>query len=83
MIMPTGMVKRRCKILTAIGEEFAATGKFDPLLIKKAVKVEKYTGFKLLLLKIFTKTGLLNFYWRGMLKKNKAMKNSFDRPFAE
>jgi len=83
MIMPVGMVKRRCKILTAIGKEFTATGKFEPLLIKKAVKVEKYTGFKLLLLKMVMKTGIQDFYWRGMLKKNKAMKNSYDRPFAE
>ncbi|MEN8152566.1 MAG: NAD(P)H-dependent oxidoreductase [Acidobacteriota bacterium] len=80
-IMPPMMVKKTKKILQGLGEEFLKTKKLNAELIKKLATPEKMSPFGIFMFKLFSKTGLTNFYWNGMLKKNKVFDRRFDAPY--
>lgn len=80
-IMPPLMVKKTRKILKELSEDFLKTSKLSTKLLKKLAGPEKMSPFRLFFFKLFSKTGLTNFYWNGMLKKNKAFDRRFDAPY--
>jgi len=79
-VMPRYMTQKLFDSFRSLGEGFATTGEFSPMIMKKLkgplrMSKLKYFGFSLL-----SKTSLLNFYWDDQLKKNGAFDNRFDKP---
>jgi multimeric flavodoxin WrbA len=79
--MPDKMQKKKKALFNRIGESMFSEGIFDGKAVKKLVRTESLSGFKLLMYKILAKTDILNFYWNSELKKNKAYDNRFARPY--
>lgn len=80
-LMPDKMQKGKKALFNRIGESVFSEGIFDSNAVKKLVRTESLSGFKLLMNKIFAKTGANNIYWDSELKKNKAFENRFARPY--
>ena len=81
-IMPDGYTKKVREVFQALGQAFSRGENFPPAVLDQLKKPEKLglalkIGFTLL-----RPTGLMNFYWNMMLKKNGAYERRFDRPYA-
>lgn len=56
-------------------------GTFNPINIQQLAMPIRFGKGMIILFKIFSKIGLINFFWDRQLKENKAYKQRFDRPY--
>jgi NAD(P)H-dependent FMN reductase len=82
-IMPPSMTKNLFSNFEKLGQYFAATGKFDPEIIKKLKKPYQLNFLRLLTLRMMIMLGLSNFYWNMKLKENKAFEKRFAQPYIQ
>ncbi|MEN8222600.1 MAG: NAD(P)H-dependent oxidoreductase [Acidobacteriota bacterium] len=82
-VMPPMMTKKPRLLIDKIGEQFARTKSLDSGLLKKLANPERLLPFSRGMYRLMSLTGLNNFYWNGMLKKNGAFNNRFDAPYTE
>ncbi len=64
-----------------LGESMIKEGTFDSVTLKELARPEKLAGFTLLLYKFAASTGFLSMYFKSLLRKNNALKDSFARPY--
>jgi len=80
-VKPGWMTKKLFDFFNKLGKIYGETGKFDEKIINQLAKPEKLTAGAILFYKILDKTGLTNFYWNSLLKKNNAFEKRFDTPY--
>jgi NAD(P)H-dependent FMN reductase len=69
--------------LNELGEQLAQQGGFDPQTIRKFASLERFSKADVAVRKITSKTPLMQFYWQGLLRQNKAFDQRFNRPYLE
>jgi multimeric flavodoxin WrbA len=79
--MPENMNKKTFAGLENAGALYEKNGMFDEESIRLFGQVYRYSDKQLKRNRFFRKLGLTNMFWNSMLKKNKAYKNRFDKPF--
>ena len=67
--------------IQTIGKTYALTGVMDQNLKKEYEKEEYLPKMNQFFFSLFSLTGLTNIYWDYNLKKNKAFKNRYARPY--
>jgi len=58
-----------------------AEGCFNADILNKIAGRERLSKSALILYRVLVKTGLTDTYWNGMLKKNKAFDNRYNKPY--
>lgn len=81
-IMPDSMTRKKRSLFNKLGSELLKEGKFNNELSKKISGSERMSKAAQFIYKTLAITGVTNFYWNGLLKKNNAYKNRFARPYA-
>jgi multimeric flavodoxin WrbA len=71
-VQPASMTKKLFENFRLLGEKFAETNSFDPIIKARLLHRFEFKGASLASLKIISKTGILNMYWNSQLKKNNA-----------
>jgi multimeric flavodoxin WrbA len=79
--MPPQMTKKLFNNLEKLGVIFAKTGCLDPVTLRKIRGVRKYSFLMLPVYFVMKLTGLIDFHWNTILKKNKAFEKRFDQPY--
>jgi FMN-dependent NADH-azoreductase len=79
-VMPPSMTRKLFENFRKLGEHFAAEGEFSEEIMQKFRKPLRMSPIRLLVFRLMQKTGLGNFYWNSLLKKNGAFHQRFDRP---
>jgi multimeric flavodoxin WrbA len=77
-IQPDAMVRKTREAFVGAGAEYAASGTFPATLSRGLAGRRRFSALGILVYGILARTGLANFYWDMMLRKNGA----FDRRFA-
>lgn len=80
-IQPAWMTKKMFSLFRALGENLAVRQEFDREILRKMAHPQHFSKAKAIGFRILSTTGLFNFYWNGMLKKNKAYNKRFDKPY--
>lgn len=80
-VQPPSMTKKLLENFRILGEKFAETNSFDPLIKKRLLHRFEFKGASLLALKMMSATGLFNMYWNSELKKNNALKFKNAQPY--
>jgi multimeric flavodoxin WrbA len=80
-IMPPSMTKKLFSNFEKLGQNFAATGNFDPAINKKLRTPFKMSFLRLFILRMMIILGLSNFYWNMKLKENNAFEKRFAQPY--
>lgn len=80
--MPEWMNKKLFACLEKAGFLYEQGGAFDPETIRQFGRLHRYSKNQLRRIRFFSKLGLTNTFWNGMLKKNNAYGRRFDQPFA-
>jgi multimeric flavodoxin WrbA len=80
--MPPEKNRRLFETLHQLGESYGNTGRFDPTLLAKLAKPERFPKIMAPLFKVFLKTKVANMYWDNQLKENGAYERRFARPCA-
>jgi hypothetical protein len=75
------MRRETLTLFRELGKRFGQEGIVDAELVRKLAKTERMSKISLLIFKLLSKTGIANFYWDGMLKKNKASEQRFNKPY--
>ncbi len=78
---PAYMDKKWLKKIVELGKNIAENDRFDENIIQDLSKPEKFSKMSRFFLTIAKKTGFLNTYWNQQLRKNKAYKKRFDKPY--
>lgn len=78
---PAWMTRKLFNSFFDLGKTFGQTGKFDERIVRKLAQPVRMSKFRLWFFKLLMKTGLANFYWNSMLKKNNAFEKRFDKPY--
>ncbi len=81
-MMPDRMNRKLFAALNEIGREFGASGRFDPALLQKLARPERYPRWAIPLMSLLLKAGLGNIYWDQQLKENGAYGQRFARPYS-
>ncbi len=76
-VTPEFMNKKLFKTFYKLGITYGKTGKFDEKLVSQLARPEKLSRFQFWFTRIISDA----IYWNPMLKKNKAFKKRFDRPY--
>jgi multimeric flavodoxin WrbA len=71
-VQPASMTKKLYESFRMLGEKFAETNSFDPIIKARLLHRFEFKGASLVSLKIISKTGIFNMYWNSQLKKNNA-----------
>lgn len=80
-LTPEAQQQKKREKFARLGGSMIVDGVFDSSVLKELARPEKFTGPALLLCKAVVSTGLINMYFKSMLKKNSALENSFARPY--
>lgn len=82
-IMHPKMTEKLFSKFQRLGEVFGNCGEFDKETQSFLRKPYVLSRGKRFLFSILAKTGITNFYWNMMLKKNGAFENRFNKPYTE
>lgn len=82
-IMPPFMTKKLFGRFEDLGEYFAKNEVFSAEIQARLRKPFKMSPMRRFIFRLFSKTGLTNFYWNSNLKRNNAFNKRFDKPFEE
>jgi hypothetical protein len=66
-----------------LGRRFPGKAAFDPTLLHRASGFEKLPKAMIPIMRLLSKTSLMQFYWNSELKKNGAFADRFARPYAK
>jgi multimeric flavodoxin WrbA len=80
-IQPANMTKKTREAFERAGREFAASGTFPPELARDIAGKRLLSPIGRAAFKLISLTGLTNFYWNMMLKRNGAFDKRFDAPY--
>jgi len=80
-VMPESMTRKLYRKFNQLGSYFAHTGQFDPQIIESLRSPFRMSAIRRLGFRVFSITGLQNFYWNSHLKKHGAFEKRFDRPY--
>jgi multimeric flavodoxin WrbA len=80
--MPERMNGKTFTHMRRAGELYEQAGAFADESVRHFGQPYRFSKGQLRLNRFFSKIGLANFFWNGMLKKNKAYTRRFDKPFA-
>lgn len=80
-IMPPRMTAGLFKSFHDLGKHFALTGQFSEQIKEKLRKPLILSTGRLILYRLFSLTGLNNFYWNSRLRKYGAFDRRFDKPY--
>lgn len=80
-MMPDNMNRKLFSGLQKLGGGFATSGRLDASLLYALAKPEYYSPLLTPLFKLAATSGLISFYWDGMLKQNGAYELRFARPY--
>jgi hypothetical protein len=69
--------------LRKLGSLLAAAGRFDPALLAKVARTERYSPAKAALMKAALRFPIAQFYWNGQLRRNGAWERRFAAPYAK
>jgi len=82
-MMPEEASGRLWEALQALGRSLAAEARFDPALLAKVARAERFSPFKAAVAKVLFKVRPAQFYWNLQLKKNGAWDRRFAKPYPE
>ncbi len=80
-LMPAVMTEKLFRRLRALGEHYAGNYVFSQYINNEIRKPYKLSKSRIIIFKLLSITGITNFYWNMNLKKNKAYRKRFDRPY--
>jgi hypothetical protein len=69
--------------LHQLGESYGNTGQFDPALLEKLAKPERFPKWMTPVFQVLLKTKMANMMWDNQLKENDAYERRFARPYAQ
>jgi len=69
--------------LRQLGAIYGQTGQFDPALLARLAKPERFPKAMTPVFKVLLKTGLASMFWDSQLKENGAYERRFVRPYAQ
>ncbi len=81
-IMPPNMTKKLYGNFEKLGAYFAATGEFEPQVVKNLRFPYRMNTARILFMRFIMLFGLENFYWNMKLKEHNAYDKRFARPYA-
>ena len=81
-LMPDRMVGRTRLRFARLGGSLAGEGRFDPGTVALLARPRRLGFFGRLLVGLLIPTGLVDLYWKNMLKKHGGWPRRFDRPYA-
>jgi NAD(P)H-dependent FMN reductase len=81
--MPPYMTKKVLNLFYALGKDFGATGRFDPVIVKKVAGRERFSNAAKLTVKVMSVLKLSDVLWNSLLKKNNAFDRRYARPYTE
>lgn len=81
-IQPEQMTRKLYESMRAFGKDLAQTGAWNPARIMALRKPYRFSALNAFVFRLFTYTGLTNFYWNMNLRKYDAYEKRFDRPYA-
>lgn len=79
--MPENMNRGLFENLYQLGQAFAETGQFEPGLLRKLAKPERFSPLLSPVLKLVSKMSFASYYWDRQLKQNEAYEQRFARPY--
>ena len=82
-VMPANMTNDLFANLQAIGSGLATEGRFDPEILAKIARPERFPVILGPVFRLFLRLPIAHSYFDGMLKQNGAFERRFDRPFIE
>jgi multimeric flavodoxin WrbA len=82
-VMPENMTDNLFANLQAIGSQLAAEGCFDPEILEKIARPERFPIILGPLFRIFLRLPIAHSYFDSMLKANGMYERRFDRPFVK
>ena len=82
-VAPPKRFRKLFALLEEMGLDFGHNGEFDPALLKKLARPERFPAFVTFILKPVMRLGVFNGYWNRMLKKNHAWEKRFDKPYLD
>ena len=81
--IPESSQAKKRERFAKLGESMIREGAFDGETLKELARPEKLTGFILVMYRFAVLTGVISMYFKSLLKKNKALKDSFARPYED
>jgi len=78
-----GMSAKRLEIIRELGRRFPGKMAFDPSLMRRASGFEKLPKAMIPIMRLLSKTSLMQFYWNSELKKNGAFADRFAKPYTK
>lgn len=82
-VLPTWMSKNIFKQFEALGQHLALQGELSARIKEELAHPHKMSRARIMLFKLFNSLGLSTAYWDSQLKKNKAYKVRFAKPYFE
>ncbi len=82
-MMPEAMTAKRRRAFESAGAALVTKGHFDEDTLAALAKPRHFNLTGRLVIRLMVATGLMNFYWNGVLKKNRAWERRFDAPYGE
>ncbi len=80
---PNWMNRKLFGRFRCLGKRLAKSGRFDPRLIRTlAGRRDRLSGFGIHVVNMLRKTGLMDSYWNGLLRENKAFNDRYARPYS-
>ncbi len=81
---PNWMNRKMFRRFRCLGKRLAKSGFFNPRIIRKlAGRRDRLSGFGVKVFNLLRKTGLMDSYWNGMLRENKAFNDRYARPYLD
>ena len=81
-IQPEQMTRKLYESMREFGRDLAETGAWDLSRIMMLRKPYRFSALNAFVFRLFTYTGLTNYYWNMNLRKHDAYDRRFDRPYA-
>ena len=80
-LMPPAMNRKLFKNLKQLGQDFAATGNFNPKIVARMRRPMRLSVFRRGMFRIMAFFGMTNMYWNMNLKRNNAYDKRFAQPY--
>jgi len=80
-MMPPSMTRRVAESFAAAGESLGREGRFDPAIAARLAWPRRLGLPGRILVRLLKPTGLLDMYWKSMLKAKGGWERRFDRPY--
>jgi NAD(P)H-dependent FMN reductase len=81
--MPPEKNRKLFETLQQLGATYGQIGRFDPALLEKLAKPERFPKWMTPVFRVFLKTKMANMMWDNQLKENSAYERRFVQPYAQ